>query len=84
MKTLKQQLEERSIIIGKYFERLGSQECEILAEATANDGSTLIQINCFQTEKKHPAEIIGKAVIVIEDGELVEVDKNAYSSFFNN
>lgn len=83
MKTLKEQLEERGIDILKPFERLSNQECEILGEAIANDGSTLIQINCFKTKSNHPAETKGLTVIVIEDNELVEADNKTYNSFFN-
>ena len=82
MKTLKEQLEQQGIEIMFKTQAL-NQPCEFISEAIAMDGSRLIQINCFQTESKHPAETIGKTVIVIEDNQFVEIDSKTYNPFFN-
>ena len=82
MKTLKEQLDQ--VTFPRFFERESNQECEILESKTTIAGATAILID-FGTRKPtdYPGNAAGLYVAIVEEGEMVELDKDYVKSLFN-
>jgi len=82
MKTLSENLE--GVRFPRFFERESNQECEILESKTTVAGATAYLVD-FGTRKPtdHPGNAAGLYVAIIEEGEMVELDKDYVKQLFN-
>lgn len=82
MKTLSENLE--GVKFPRFFERESNQECEILESKTTIAGATAYLID-FGTRKPtdYPGNAAGLYVAIVEDGEMVELDKDYVKHLFN-
>lgn len=82
MKTLREQLSES--INCDHYAKESNQYCEIIEKKRPENGydCEFILVN-FINESNNPARLSGLYVVIIEEEEISEIDKNSVKQIFN-
>lgn len=84
MTTLRNQLEAKGItVIPNFFSRVAAQNCEILETLNRNGCEFLLCDFGKRAATDYPGNIEGLTVVVLEDGELADVERNYVKTIFN-
>lgn len=82
MKTLKEQLSDS--VNCAHYAKESNQNCEIIERKKSENGydCEFVLVN-FINENNHPARLNGLYVVIIEEGEVSEIDKSYVKHIFN-
>jgi len=84
MTTLRNQLEAKGItVIPNFFSRVAEQNCEVLESLNRNGCEFLLCDFGKRSITDYPGNIEGLTVVVLEEGELADVERNYVKAIFN-
>lgn len=83
MATLKSQIENQVTVFPDFFSRQLNQECTIIERKMAPNGCGAEFLLVDFISSGHPYDTKGITVVVIEENELAEIDREYVKSIFN-